>query len=127
MTMHPMFCLQVLVRDTGLAAEYSDPDKRCWWSFSRCEVVYEKPEDLRGWEEFGYRDRWETVMVAFTQEGLDEYMELDGHNMRYRAHEGKTRVYVESFYRCPEMIAIRDYLLSLSKDRPEKENLCLEK
>ena len=56
----------------------------------------------------GYFDYWETVMVAFTEEGCKEYLRLNGHNFR-----GETRIYVESFYRCPEMIVIREYLMNL--------------
>jgi len=58
----------------------------------------------------GKFEYWETVMVAFTEEGCKEYLKFNGHN-----HRGETRIYTESFRRCPEMIAIREYLLSLNK------------
>jgi hypothetical protein len=50
-------------------------------------------------------------MVAFTERGCQEYLELDGHNVRHRAFRGEVRIYVESFRRCPEMLAIRAALL----------------
>lgn len=108
-TENPMFCVQIKVRDTGYDIAYCDD--RCWWNAGQLEVVFEKPDDLDGWEEFGYKDRWETVMVAFTEKGCEEYLALDGHNVKRRAHNGEVRIYVESFNRCSEMIAIRKFLL----------------
>jgi len=59
-------------------------------------------------------------MVAFTEKGCEEHLELNGHNYRYKAHRGATRIYVESFHRCPEMIAIREALMSLKPgDEPQ--------
>jgi hypothetical protein len=110
-TEHPMFCVQIKVRDTGYDPDYAEG--KCWWNAERLEVVYDEepggdPED---WLESGYKDRWETVMVAFTEEGCKEYLELNGHNDRRRAYKGEVRIYAESFRRCPEMIAIREALL----------------
>ena len=42
-------------------------------------------------------------------------MALNGHNVTHRAFRGKWRVYIDSFYRCPEMQAIRAFLMSLPK------------
>lgn len=112
-THNPMFCVQVKRRDTGYDARYADEDSRCWWNAELLECVFEEPKDLTGWEEFGYKDRWETVMVAFTEEGCKEYLRLNGHN-----HRGETRIYVESFNRCPEMIAIREALMANESSSP---------
>ena len=49
--------------------------------------------------------QWCTIMVAFTEEGAKEYLRQDGHN------HPNSRIYVESFRRCPEMIAIRKMLM----------------
>ena len=117
----PMFCLQILVRDTGYDLSYSD--NKCWWNTQELQIIYDDDspeikeiyefnEDNDNWEgPFGYKDRWETVMVAFTQEGLDDYMRQDGHNVKRRAFRGQTRTYVESFYRCDEMIKVREFLM----------------
>ena len=51
-----------------------------------------------------------TVSVS-TEDGCKEHLELNGHNYRSRSHRQQTRIYVESFYRCPEMIAIRESLM----------------
>jgi hypothetical protein len=109
-TQNPMFCVQIKVRECGYDPAYSD--NPCWWNAEAMEIVYEEPKDLDGWDESGYKDRWETVMVAFTEKGCEEYLELNGHNDRRRAHNGEVRIYVESFNRCPEMSAIREALLT---------------
>lgn len=109
-TASPMFCLQIKVREVGF-----DPDwthDTCWYDPEECRIVdpaVEGPSDM--YEMTGYKDRWETVMVAFTEQGLKDYMDLNGHNVRMQAHNGETRIYVESLYRCDEMIAIRDALM----------------
>lgn len=120
MTEHPMFCLQIKVRDWGFDSGYSD--KKCWFDSGNEEVIYDddpgfkEPPTGDAWDEFGYRDRWETVMVAFTEQGIKDYMELDGHNVRHRAFRGETQIYAESFRRCEEMIAIRKMLLTNTKE-----------
>jgi hypothetical protein len=110
-TADPMFCVQILVADVGYDASYSD--SYCWYSGEQTEVVFDVPENLDGWEKFGYKERWETVMVAFTERGCEEYLALNGHNDRRRAHKGKVRIYAESFRRCPEMLAIREVLMAV--------------
>ena len=98
-TQNPMFCVQQKRRQHGI-------DRRCAdhtvWILDgeECEP------GTRGAEEWGYRDYWETVMVAFTEGGCNEYLRQNGHNL------SEPRIYVESFNRCPEMIAIREWLLA---------------
>lgn len=116
-TMNPMFCVQIKVRDVGYDTAYSD--QKCWHDSANDETIYDDDKDFKGepegeeWYEFGYVDRWETVMVAFTEEGCKEYLELNGHNDKWRAHNGEVRIYVESFNRCPEMIAMREVMMSI--------------
>lgn len=124
-TTEPMFCLQILQRDSGYDQRLSD--NRCWYNGEMMEMVFdddtkERKADLEFEEEseewegpYGYRERWETVMVAFTQKGIDEYMNLNGHNVKRIAFRGKTRTYVESFFRCEEMIGIRNSLMTMAK------------
>ena len=109
-TANPMFCLQILVRDVGYDSAYSD-GRIAWVNDDDGETVYEEPSDTDGWTEFGYVDRWEQVMVCFTEQGCHDYMKLDGHNVKHRAFNGETRIYVESFNRCNEMIEIRKALM----------------
>lgn len=116
-TMNPMFCVQIKVRDVGYDSAYSD--SKCWHDSANCHTVYDDDKDFKAppegeeWDEFGYVDRWETVMVAFTEKGCEDYLEIDGHNVRHRAHNNEVRIYVESFNRCHEMIAIRESLMKL--------------
>lgn len=117
----PMFCVQIKVRDVGYDSAYAT--STCWRDSANDETIYDDDEGFKEapdgdeWEEFGYVDRWETVMVAFTEKGCEEYLNLNGHNDKRNAHKGEVRIYVESFNRCPEMIAIRDYIMSLT-DKP---------
>ncbi len=103
MTMNPMFCVQEKKRVVGMDANYAT--ETVWIdmeSGNADEVAPETP----GAEEFGFFEYWETVAVAFTEEGCKEYLRLNGHN-----HCRETRIYVESFNCCPEMIAIREALM----------------
>lgn len=110
-TQDPMFCVQQKKRDVGYDAAYAV--NRCWHDSANQETIYDDDKDFKGapegdqWDEFGYVDRWETVMVAFTEKGCEEYIALNGHN-----HLGELRIYAESFRRCPEMLAIRAFLMS---------------
>lgn len=116
-TANPMFCVQILCvepRPDGMGSG------RAWYSPDMEREVYdEEPPstDEDGepieWEEYAYAERWETVMVSLTEGGCERYLELNGHNDRRRAHKGQVRIYAESFNRCPEMIAIREFLMGL--------------
>lgn len=102
-TADAMFCVQVLERHHGYDTDWSDDHV---WMFDGDEV----PEGNPRAQKIGYRDAWRTVMVAFTEAGAQDYIRQNGHN-----HRGEKRIYVESFRRCEEMIAIRKYLMSLPK------------
>lgn len=101
-TQNPMYCVQERRREYGYDLAYAE--HAVWIDMASGD--YEETEPgAEGAEEIGYKDRWETVMVAFTEEGCKEYLRLNGHN------HGETRIYVESWNRCPEMIAIREHLM----------------
>jgi hypothetical protein len=108
-TSHPMFCLQIKVRDVGYDPKYAGGDT-VWIDMESGDYQEVEPETA-GAEEFGYKERWETVMVAFTEKGLEDYMKSDGHNVVRRAYKGETRIYIESFHRCDEMISVRKWLM----------------
>ena len=113
-TQNPMFCVQKLVRDVGYDQAYCG--NVCWRDSANDITTYDDDENFvepegDEWESFGYVDRWETVMVAFTEAGCEDYLKLDGHNIRRQAHNGQVRIYVESFNRCQEMISIREALM----------------
>jgi hypothetical protein len=102
-TQNPMFCVQQKRRIYGLDPRWTD--NTVW--YRNGEMVEDGTEENA--ERVGYLDYWETVMVAFTEGGCNEYLRQNGHNLK------EPRIYVESFNRCPEMIAIRDFLMSLPK------------
>jgi len=107
-TAEPMFCVQEKKRDVGYDPAYSE-GSTVWIDMEGGDYT-EVPPETPGAEEFGYKDRWETVMVCFTEEGCKDYLRQNGHN------HGETRIYVESFRRCSEMIRIRKWLMSIKKD-----------
>jgi hypothetical protein len=124
-TADPMFCVQIKVRDIGYDTDLSDG--LCWVEvYDREVVIYDDDVGFKTepkgdeWEEYGYKDRWETVMVAFTEKGCEDYLKANGHNVRRRAHNGQVRIYADSFYRCEEMLTIRAYLMGIGK--PETQH-----
>lgn len=102
-TQNPMFCVQQKRRVSGISTRWGGDDTV--WVLDG-EVVEPNTPNA---EEYAYRDLWVTVMVSFTEDGAKEYLRQNGHNLR------EPRIYVESFNRCPEMIAIRDFLMGLPK------------
>ena len=123
-TAEPMFCLQIKVRDVGYDPQYADGNT-VWIDMQSGDYEEVEPE-TEGAEEYGYKDRWETVMVAFTEEGLNDYMRQEGHNVKARAHNGETRIYVESFRRCDEMTRIRQFLMSNAPHEAERRSVADE-
>ena len=117
-TESPMFCVQVNDRVHGLDKDYGDGIE--WIDLddveSGIQPAPENPDETK-LTAFGYRDNWKTVLVCFTEEGCKEHLRQNQHNYRY--YDG-FRIYVESFYRCPEMKAVREFLMTL--DKPLKSN-----
>ena len=130
-TADPIFLLQIKVRETGFDSSYAD--NSCWWNPGNLWCVYDDdPEYIKescsfeldelenmpkgeGWEgPFGYKERWETVGAFFTLGGLEEHMELNGHNVKRQAFRGEWRSYVDYLNRNPEMVEIRNWLMSLT-------------
>jgi hypothetical protein len=107
-TSEPMFCVQGRRRIYGFDTQWTDDI--AWIDTSDGAYEVEKPDDEQETDTIiktGYIDVWETLMVAFTEEACKEHLELNGHN--YGGYK-EVRIYVESFRRCPEMIAIRKFL-----------------
>lgn len=110
-TKDPIFQVRGLRRIYGMDPDYcEDPvwvDTEEWF-----EV--DPPEDEDNPGEYliktGYMDVWEVLAVFFTEEGCNEHLRLMGH--RYRQYR-EVDIYVDSLYRCPEMIAIREFLMAL--------------
>jgi hypothetical protein len=103
-THEPMFCVQQKRREVGFDPAYSSETV---WINMQSGDYEEVPPETPDAQEFGYKDYWETVMVCFTLSGCQDYLKANGHNLK------ETRIYVESFSRCDEMIRIRHALLAL--------------
>jgi hypothetical protein len=56
------------------------------------------------------RTHWETVAVCFTEQGCKDYLELNRNIYRYYKD---VRIYAESYCLNQEMVAIRQFLMSL--------------
>ena len=107
-TRDPIFCVQEKIREYGFDLEYAEGT--AWFDVQSGDYEETEP-DADGAEELGYRDRWETKTVCFTEEGCKKYIERNGHN-----HRGELRIYVESLYRNREMTLLRDWLLTLKEE-----------
>lgn len=109
-TSNPMFCVQEKVTIYGMDPRWSDD---IVWIEIDDGVREVKPprnrKETARIQKSAKKSYWHTVMVAFTEVGCQEYLQLNGHN-----HRGETRIYVESFNRCPEMTAIRSALMEAS-------------
>jgi hypothetical protein len=122
-TADPMFCVQVLDRIGPIMSEYGSGEIY-FYDHELCETYYHDDADPEEWgrlkrlydeEELpdnytaaSYVERWITVQPCFTEDGCKRHLELNGHN--YRHYHG-VRIYAESFYRNPEMLAIREELM----------------
>ncbi len=121
-THNPMFCVQVRKRMYGMDPTYcSEP---VWIDTEDGAREIDKPigeeqekeyEENEFYQETGYFDYWETVAVAFTRSGCEDHLRLNGHNYR---HYEETRIYVESWHRNPEMVAVYDFLRKLPAPVP---------
>lgn len=124
-TADPIFCVQVMDRHpvpdghsdlTGYydanEAENYYPD-RSPEEWGKLDALESAGDDLPdGVESFNYVERWETKTVCFTENGCHEHLRVNGHN--YREYFG-TRIYVESFWRNEEMMAIREFLMEFAR------------
>jgi hypothetical protein len=119
-TADPMFCVQVCERIGPIIPDYSeniyyydsdegetyyaDTDPEEWSRFNKLDRDGNLPDRIRV---AGYAERWFTIQVCFTKEGCERHLRLNGHNY---SHFFGTRIYVESFYRNPEMLDIRKFM-----------------
>ena len=118
-TDNPMFIVQ---QRRSFSCEAGEGEEDVWYDEDWGEVDEETSEKLDEIESLcifdfnqqrfldrhtkrGLKHFWEFCMAAFTEEGCKEYLRLNGHNLK------EPRIYVMSFNRCPEMLAIRQFLM----------------
>ena len=107
----PMFEVQEKVRDWGYHADYADG--HVYIDEEGCE--YEKRQP--GTRKVYYKDRWAKLRVFFTEAAADLYIRQMSHR-----HTGELRTYVEAYYRCHEMMLIRDWLMNCDKENTTNED-----
>ena len=119
-TRDPIFQARGLRRIYGLCPEFADGT--VWIDTEEGIVEVDPPNNNESLGQnivkVGYTEVWEVLMVAFTEEGIKEHLKLNGHN--YRIYE-EVQIYTDSLWRCPEMLAIRQMLLSMSQASYEAE------
>jgi len=102
-TADPYFLIQEKHREYGYDPQWSDDTV---WIFDGEEVDPCTP----GADETGYKDGWRTVQVALTEAAADAFMRQNKHKFN------EMRSYVDSFYRCYEMIELREWLMTLRRN-----------
>lgn len=100
--------------DVWLDSDWDEVDEETGKKLDELDDAFEwdlKQEDrdmLNSHTKRGIKEYWDFCMAAFTEEGCKEYLRRNGHNLN------QPRIYVESWNRCPEMLEIREFLLSLA-------------
>lgn len=124
-TANPLWELRVVRHHYGYNPDYADGTEwRHCDGFTASDAEAEKLEaeyQRTGkvpdeWARVGYRAVVEHHQTFLTQQGLDDYLAVNGHNVLPDRH-----VYVNCAYRNAEIAAVRDFLLSLpvGTDNPE--------
>jgi hypothetical protein len=119
-TADPFFIVQERRRFYGMDMAY-DPEIAWLYADESVEVDAEEAKRLEaqyqrhhrepeGFRRVGYVEKWVYVFGCFTEAAADWYIAHNSHR-----HSGRLRTYVDSLYRNPEMIAVREYLLSLAE------------
>lgn len=60
-----------------------------------------------------YQDTWDNVQPFFTRTGAEEYLRINGHNLRGKE---EARIYVEYAFRNAEWQAVRKLLMAMQHD-----------
>lgn len=93
-TAHPLFCVYEMEKIWGVDPEYHGD--------SDVENIWNGEGDIMTRVAFIERKRF--VNAHFTNAAAQKYIDENAHNLT------KPFIYVSSMYRCPEMIAIREWL-----------------
>lgn len=120
----PMFVVQTRRRIYGMNTDYSD--EAAWIYADECVEVDKETADrlesmhinnntiagdlcIDDYTRTAYIDVWEMATVCFTRKGAEDYIKVNGHNLK------DPQIYVESGYRNQEWEIIREYLKSITE------------
>ena len=114
---HPAFQVRGLRRIYGMDPDYATDT--VWLEHGADCIEVDPPADPENPGDFliktGYEDHWEVIMIAFSEQACLDFIEHNGH--RHGVYQ-ELEVYADSFYRCPEMLAIREALMALPPEPP---------
>lgn len=111
-TADPIFQVRGILRIYGMDPDWAE--QTVWVDTEDGAHETDPPEEPDNPGDFiietGFCDHEEIVMASFSEVACHAYIKANGHrHRRYR----ELFVYADSLYRCPEMIAIRNALMSL--------------
>ena len=122
-TAHPIWIVQVeeydlidpSFYDTDAYEVINDCDHHDSRRFTRKEFDPAKVE--KGYTAYPLKRRWEPKAYFLTEQGANDYIKSNAHNLR------NPRTYVDSMYRCEEMIELRDWIMSLNPPKVMRKDL----
>ncbi len=98
----------LMIHDHLNCETYYDDDQTNATRFRRLNALLRDGRQKDRYTLGGYANVWKTVAVCFTEGGCQQHLDQNGHNYR---HYHSTRIYVESWFRNPEMTAIIEMIL----------------
>lgn len=116
MTSHPVFVVEQQRQVWGVDTDY-DNDGFEWLDDEglvipslarRLEKLSQKGGDTGKYRRLGYRNYWEFVTACFTEQGCNDYLAANGHNLN------ETRIYVYSGFRNREWIELREAFTNIT-------------
>lgn len=124
-TSHPMYCVQSLLKISGMDTDYAkdivwlDTEESSEVDPTQSRVLEDEYQDTgdvpEGYIRTGYVEIWEDVTYFFTNEAAEQYILDHAYDLN------KPMVYVKSGYRNSEFQLIRRYLMSLTDDPAQCE------
>jgi hypothetical protein len=120
MNKSPIFQVRGKRRILGMDSAYCEDFE--WIDTTNDFMIVEPPEDEDnppdGIEKLYYIIVEEVLAVSFSEEGCKEHIGLNRNN--YKQSYDEVFIYADSIWRCPEMLAIRKFLMSLPPPAEEQ-------
>jgi hypothetical protein len=83
----------------------------------RLESLHQSGRSTDGWKRYSVFDNWEYVTACFTKKGCEDYLAINGHNLK------GARIYAETAFRNFEFQTVRKWLMSLTPAPQSKEKI----